>query len=141
MTRLRYGATIERQITPDEADLFRFSAALSLPHLIHYNTAYAVADGHADLLVHGPLQGAYLVELVEKWLEAENGFVVGFRYRHVAPAYVNQPLACHATVTGRHPARRDAEHFDNVELAVEARDAARGRATTVGTVTGLVART
>jgi len=141
MTRLKHGATIERRITPDEADLFRFSAALFLPHLIHYNAAYAAADGHADLLVHGPLQGAYLVELVERWLSAENGHIVGFRYRHVAPAYVNQLLVCQATVTGRHPARRDAEHFDNVELAVEARDPAGGRATTVGTVTGLVGRT
>jgi acyl dehydratase len=49
------------------AQLFLFSAATNNPHRIHYDRAYADSEGYADLLVHGPLQGAWLHQFVSDW--------------------------------------------------------------------------
>ena len=49
------------------AQLFLFSAATNNPHRIHYDRAYAQNEGHADVLVHGPLQGAWLHQFVSQW--------------------------------------------------------------------------
>jgi hydroxyacyl-ACP dehydratase HTD2-like protein with hotdog domain len=47
------------------AQLFLFSAATHNPHRIHYDRDYAKVEGHEDILVHGPLQGAWLHQLVQ----------------------------------------------------------------------------
>jgi len=49
------------------AQLFLFSAATNNAHRIHYDREYAQSEGHADLLVHGPLQGAWLHQFVANW--------------------------------------------------------------------------
>ena len=49
------------------AQLFLFSAATNNAHRIHYDRGYAESEGHADLLVHGPLQGAWLHQFVSDW--------------------------------------------------------------------------
>ena len=50
------------------AQLFLFSAATNNPHRIHYDRDYAATEGHPDVLVHGPLQGAWLTQFVSDWL-------------------------------------------------------------------------
>ena len=40
------------------AQLFLYSAATHNPHRIHYDREYAAVEGHPDIIVHGPLQGA-----------------------------------------------------------------------------------
>jgi len=47
--------------------LFLFSAATHNPHRIHYDRDYAAVEGHADIIVHGPLQGAWLSQYVTEW--------------------------------------------------------------------------
>ncbi len=49
------------------AQLFLFSAATHNPHRIHYDRDYAAVEGHADVIVHGPLQGAWLSQYVTEW--------------------------------------------------------------------------
>lgn len=47
--------------------LFLYSAATHNPHRIHYDRDYAVSEGHPDIIVHGPLQGAWLSQYVTDW--------------------------------------------------------------------------
>ncbi|HUP16901.1 MAG TPA: hypothetical protein VM848_12730 [Acidimicrobiia bacterium] len=90
--------------TPTAVDLFMFSGAAWLLHRIHYDLPFTTQnDGHPGLLIHGPLQGVYLTQSVERWL----GPVVRLRsvnYRHLAPAYLGDSLECGGTVTDSDPA-------------------------------------
>jgi len=80
--------------TPDAIDLFMFSGAAWLVHRIHYDVPFTTEhDGHPGLLVHGPLQGAYIEQA------ARSGLGPGARlktitYRHLAPAYLGDTLEC-----------------------------------------------
>ena len=49
------------------AQLFLYSAATHNPHRIHYDREYAAVEGHPDIIVHGPLQGAWLSQYVTDW--------------------------------------------------------------------------
>jgi acyl dehydratase len=49
------------------AQLFLYSAATWNPHRIHYDIDYARFEGHPDIIVHGPLQGAWLTQYVTDW--------------------------------------------------------------------------
>ena len=49
------------------AQLFLYSAATHNPHRIHYDRDYALTEGHPDIIVHGPLQGAWLSQYVTDW--------------------------------------------------------------------------
>ena len=57
---------VEKNATTTQ--LFLFSAATCNAHRIHYDKEYAVREGHPDLLVHGPLQGAWLAQFVTDWI-------------------------------------------------------------------------
>lgn len=50
------------------AQLFLFSAATNNAHRIHYDREYAATEGHPDVLVHGPLQGAWLAQFISDWI-------------------------------------------------------------------------
>lgn len=50
------------------AQLFLYSAATWNPHRIHYDADYARFEGHPDVIVHGPLQGAWLSQYVTDWI-------------------------------------------------------------------------
>jgi 3-methylfumaryl-CoA hydratase len=82
----------ERKHRPDEVDLFRYSAALWLAHRIHYDRDYARSEGHPGPVVHGPLQGAYLIRLVEEWLAPVGGHITEMSYRHHRSASAGDTL-------------------------------------------------
>lgn len=85
--------------TPDAIDLFTFSASSWLIHRIHYDVPFTTEhDGHPGLLVHGPLQGAYMVQAVHRWL-GRKARLRTITYRHLAPAYLGDALDCGGTVT------------------------------------------
>jgi hydroxyacyl-ACP dehydratase HTD2-like protein with hotdog domain len=90
--------------TPTAVDLFMFSASAWLLHRIHYDLPFTTEqDGHPGLLIHGPLQGVYLTQSVERWL----GPAIRLRsvaYRHLSPAYLGDSLECGGTVTATDPA-------------------------------------
>ncbi len=84
---------------PSALDLFMFSASSWLLHRIHYDTPFTVEhDGHPGLLIHGPLQGVYLVQTAESWL-GDEARLASIEYRHLAPAYLGDTLECGGSVT------------------------------------------
>jgi hydroxyacyl-ACP dehydratase HTD2-like protein with hotdog domain len=76
---------------PDGIRLFTFSALTRNPHRIHYDRDYArEAEGHPDLLVHGPLTA--LLALLAAGTPRARG---SLSYRLLAPAYVCREIAMH----------------------------------------------
>ena len=72
-------------------DLFLFSAVSWHPHRIHFDQDYArEEEGHADLLVHGPLQAIHLCRtFTEQRPDVE---VRSVTYRHLAALHVGVPV-------------------------------------------------
>jgi hydroxyacyl-ACP dehydratase HTD2-like protein with hotdog domain len=113
---------------PDEVDLFMFSAASWLLHRVHYDHPFTTGhDGHEGLLVHGPLQGTYLMQTVERWLGTD-ARPRSISYRHSAPAFAGETLECGGSVTA---VDREASTFQ-ADLWVRKVD---GTVTTSGTAT------
>jgi hydroxyacyl-ACP dehydratase HTD2-like protein with hotdog domain len=81
-----------------EAQLFLYSAASFNPHRIHYDHAYAEFEGHADILVHGPLQGSWLTQFLTDWAGPQ-GRLLSVDWQNRASAFPNQDLEFHGTVT------------------------------------------
>ncbi len=95
--------------SPDEVDLFSFSAAAWLLHRIHYDLPFTTDhDGHPGLLIHGPLQGTYMIQSVQWWL-GTGAKLASISYRHSSPAYVGDTLSCGGTITA---VDRDAGTFE-----------------------------
>ena len=65
--------------------LFLYSAATWNPHRIHYDAEYARTEGHPDVIVHGPLQGAWLSQYVTDWA-GPAGRIVGLSWQNRASA-------------------------------------------------------
>jgi 3-methylfumaryl-CoA hydratase len=64
--------------------LFRFSAFTFNGHRIHYDLGYAAEEGYPGLLVHGPMQGALMLNLASVRL---GRVPERFDYRCLAPLY------------------------------------------------------
>jgi hydroxyacyl-ACP dehydratase HTD2-like protein with hotdog domain len=73
------------------AQLFLFSAATNNPHRIHYDREYAAVEGHPDVLVHGPLQGAWLSQFVTDWA-GPGGRLLGMSWQNRARAFPERDL-------------------------------------------------
>lgn len=56
---------------PTRAQLFMYSAVSWNVHRIHYDQDYAKSEGHPTVLVHGPLQGAFLGHYLTDWAGPE----------------------------------------------------------------------
>lgn len=85
-------------VTPDPVLLFRFSALTFNGHRVHYDHPYATGtEGYAGLVVHGPLQAVWMLNLATTLL---GGLPAMFRYRGV------MPLICGTTAVVE--ARQDA---------------------------------
>lgn len=111
---------------PTSVDLFKFSAAAWLLHRIHYDVPFTTEhDGHPGLLIHGPLQGTYMLQAVQWWLGVEVRPIT-VSYRHSAPAYLGDTLECGGTVTSV------SENSFTVDLWVRKQD---GTTTTSGQAT------
>ncbi len=126
---LATGAHIPELVrTPDPVDLFGFSAAAWLLHRIHYDLPFTTDhDGHPGLLVHGPLQGTYMIQSVQWWL-GYKASLMSVKYRHSSPAYAGDTLTCGGTIG----AIDDAAGLFNAELWVKKDD---GTVTTSGAAT------
>jgi 3-methylfumaryl-CoA hydratase len=86
---LASGENVE-DFTPDEVDLFRFSAVTFNGHRIHYDHPYATGvEGYPALVVHGPFIASKLLDLAMR-TKGRNADRFSFRARR--PAFVNQPL-------------------------------------------------
>ena len=129
VSELKVGVVLpELRRRPDEIDLFLVSAAMWVPHRIHYDHEWCRREGHADLLVHGPLQGAYLGQMVSGWAATMNGRMVRLRYRNRRPVFAGESLLCRGRVT--EVAAQGAARLAVCEVWVERE--ADGERTTVG---------
>jgi 3-methylfumaryl-CoA hydratase len=78
------------QTSLDARQLFRFSALTFNTHLVHYDRTWArEVEGLDDLLVHGPLTRILLLDAARRHRAGE---VAEFRFRAVAPVYVDRPF-------------------------------------------------
>lgn len=82
--------TPELHFAADPVALFLFSMYTSNSHRIHYDEAFALSEGHAGLVIHGPLQ----ILLMAEALRARGTDVFGaeFSYRLLKPATASQTL-------------------------------------------------
>jgi|KBSSwiStaDraftv2_1062776.scaffolds.fasta_scaffold2897910_1 hydroxyacyl-ACP dehydratase HTD2-like protein with hotdog domain len=80
------------------AQLFVFSAATNNPHRIHYDRDYAATEGHPDVLVHGPLQGAWLSQFVVDWA-GPAGRLLNLSWQNRARAFPERDLIFRGRVT------------------------------------------
>lgn len=80
------------------AQLFLFSAATNNPHRIHYDREYAAVEGHPDVLVHGPLQGAWLSQFVTDWA-GPAGRLLGLSWQNRGRAFPERDLVFEGRVT------------------------------------------
>lgn len=112
MTEITSGSKIPlHSFEPAAMDLFMFSAASWLLHRIHYDRPFTIEhDGHPELLIHGPLQGVYLMRTIEAWLDGR-GRVESISYRHLTPSYLGDVLQCGGTVTDADDTSAELEVF------------------------------
>jgi 3-methylfumaryl-CoA hydratase len=74
--------------TYTNVELFQFSAVGWHAHRVHFDQAYARdVEGHADLLVHGPLQAVHMVQWLRRVLGDET-VVRSVSYRHLGVLHV-----------------------------------------------------
>ncbi|MFT7602367.1 MAG: hydroxyacyl-ACP dehydratase HTD2-like protein with hotdog domain [Acidimicrobiales bacterium] len=90
------------------AQLFLYSAASFNPHRIHYDRHYAEFEGHQDVLVHGPLQGAWLTQYLTDWCGAA-GRLTGVTWQNRASAFPEVDLEFRGRVTSVDVASGDVE--------------------------------
>ena len=85
------GAPWQRDITPDDVLLFRYSALTFNGHRIHYDRQYVTqVEGYPGLIVHGPLIATLLVDLVRRqWPGAR---LRAFRFKAVRPTFDLYPF-------------------------------------------------
>jgi hydroxyacyl-ACP dehydratase HTD2-like protein with hotdog domain len=104
------GALMPVQVRkPSARGLFMFSGAAWLLHRIHYDAPFTQEhEGHPALLIHGPLQGVYMIQVAESWL-GEIARIESISYRHKSPAYLGDSLECGGTVVSGDEAGVDLE--------------------------------
>jgi hydroxyacyl-ACP dehydratase HTD2-like protein with hotdog domain len=83
--------------TPSNTLLFLYSAVTWNPQRIHYDREYTLTEGYRDVIVHGPLRGAFLSQLLTRWI-GDGGSLKKLSYANRDIAYVNEPLVCKGTV-------------------------------------------
>ena len=86
------GAAWQREITPDDVLLFRYSALTFNGHRIHYDRKYVTeVEGYPGLIVHGPLIATLLVDLVRRQAPA-GVFIKSFNFKAVRPTFDLHPF-------------------------------------------------
>ena len=85
------GAAWQREITPDDVLLFRYSALTFNGHRIHYDRRYVTeVEGYPGLVVHGPLLATLLADLVRR--HAPQAFMRSFDFKAVRPTFDLHPF-------------------------------------------------
>jgi 3-methylfumaryl-CoA hydratase len=85
------GAAWQREITPDDVLLFRYSALTFNGHRIHYDRRYVTeVEGYPGLIVHGPLIATLLVDLLRR--NAPGAFIKSFHFKAVRPTLDLHPF-------------------------------------------------
>jgi hydroxyacyl-ACP dehydratase HTD2-like protein with hotdog domain len=120
--------------TPSNTLLFLYSAITWNPQRIHFDKDFTISEGYKDIVVHGPLRGAFLSQLLTRWI-GDEGVLKKMSYANRDIAYVNEPLACKGTVTRK--------SIDNGQGVVECDiwvENAQGAKLTLGSATVVLPR-
>lgn len=118
----------ERTHTPTNVSLFLYNAAVWNPHRIHYDERYTTeVEGHAGIVVDGPLQGDWISQVALNWLDGD-GSLVRFAYSNRRASHLGDTLVSGGRVTSIDPESRE------VELELYVADA-EGSVITPGTAT------
>ena len=125
------------EITPMEkrpgyAQLFMFSAVMRNIHRIHYDQAYAHVEEHPDVLVQGPLHGAFLAQMMTDWI-GDDGFLKKLSYSNRGRAVPGDVLTCKGKVTQKH--EQEGQHIVECEIWEENQ---RGEVLTPGSATAIL---
>lgn len=87
--------TTRETITPSEVMLFRYSALTFNGHRIHYDRDYARdVEGHAGLVVHGPLIATMLLDLAQRMHGGARPKT--FEFRAASPLFDTAPFTLNA---------------------------------------------
>ena len=87
-------AVWSRSITPDDVQLFRYSALTFNGHRIHSDRKYVTeVEGYPGLIVHGPLIATLLLDLLRRSLPGAQ--VATFDFRAVRPTFDLHPFSVH----------------------------------------------
>jgi len=86
--------------TPTRAQLFMYSAITWNVHRIHYDVEYARTEDHPTVLVHGPLQGAFLGQFMTDWV-SPGGTLKRIAYSNRGLALPDEPYIVKGRVTGK----------------------------------------
>ncbi|KAI1500575.1 hypothetical protein F5X99DRAFT_409945 [Biscogniauxia marginata] len=94
VVRAPYAPDFAITVTPTPTLLFHYSALTFNAHAIHLDRGYCRdAEGHRDLLVHGPLTLTLMLSALGSQLRADEGErLAAVDYRHLAPLYVGEPM-------------------------------------------------
>ncbi len=103
----------DRVRVPTRAQLFMYSAVSWNVHRIHYDQDYAKSEGHRTVLVHGPLQGAFLGQYLTDWAGPE-GRLRKIGWINRGRAFAEEPYI----IKGRVKAKRNAAGEDLVECEI-----------------------
>ena len=65
--------------------------------LVRVHRDYTLSEGYRDIIVHGPLRGAFLSQLLSHWI-GDEGTLKKLSYANRDIAYVNESLTCKGIV-------------------------------------------
>ena len=84
-------AAWQRELVPDDALLFRYSALTFNGHRIHYDRRYVTeVEGYPGLVVHGPLIATLLMDLLRRHAPLDE--VTSFRFKAVRATLDGHPM-------------------------------------------------
>jgi 3-methylfumaryl-CoA hydratase len=84
-------AAWQREWTPDDVLLFRYSALTFNAHRIHYDRRYVTeVEGYPGLVVHGPLVATLLLDLLRH--QVPDAVVARYEFRAVRPVFDIAPF-------------------------------------------------
>jgi len=89
----------DRELKPDNVQLFFYNAVLWNAHRIHFDAPYATeVEGYPGLVIAGPMIGDWLNQAVEEWL-GEDGDLIAIEYSNRAASYIGETLVSGGSVT------------------------------------------
>jgi hydroxyacyl-ACP dehydratase HTD2-like protein with hotdog domain len=95
---------------------YRYSAITWNPQRIHFDKDHTLTEGYRDVIVHGPLRGAFLTQMLTRWI-GEKGTLKKVSYANRGVAYVNETLACKGRVTRK--CLEDGQGYVDCDIWVE----------------------
>ncbi len=81
------------QKVPSNTLLFLYSSITWNPQRIHFDKDFCLQEGYRDVVVHGPLRGAFLSQMLTRWI-GDDGTLKKLSYSNRDIAYVNERLVC-----------------------------------------------